>query len=128
MPKRSGNTRPVKEFWEVPHSLRRVYLESIDCYNNDSYTLIAACLRALIEGLCAQLVFIDEPKAIAKADGTLEVERLKNLEGKISGLHEKSFLTEKAPPYKTKGGAVRRLVDRESRNPARTNAPHAQLP
>ena len=30
--------------------------------------------------------------------------------------------------YQTKGGAVRRLVDRESRSPARTNAPHARLP
>lgn len=95
-PKRSGNTRPVKEFWEVPHNLRRIYRESIDCYNNDSYTLTAAGLRALIEGLCAQLGVIDGPKTIVKADGTEEVKRLKNLEGKISGLHEKGFLTEKS--------------------------------
>ncbi|HDY98785.1 MAG TPA: DUF4145 domain-containing protein [Pseudomonas sabulinigri] len=95
-PKRSNNTRAIKEFWEVPNNLRRIYRESIDCFNNDSFTLTAAGLRALIEGLCAELGVIDGPKTIAKKDLTQEVKRFSNLEGKISGLHEKGFLTEKS--------------------------------
>jgi len=95
-PKRSGNTRPIKDFWEVPTNLRRIYRESIDCFNNDSFTLTAAGLRALIEGLCAELSINDGPKQITKKDGTTEIKRLTNLEGKISGLHEKGYLTEKS--------------------------------
>jgi len=95
-PKRSNNTMAIKEFWEVPNNLRRIYRESIDCYNNDSYTLTAAGLRALIEGLCAQLDITDGPKEITNKEGSKEVKRFTNLEGKISGLHERGFLTEKS--------------------------------
>lgn len=95
-PKRSNNTRALKEFWEVPSNLRRIYRESIDCFNNDSYTLAAAGLRALIEGLCAELGIFDGPKTVTKADGTQLTKRFGNLEGKISGLHEKGFLTERS--------------------------------
>lgn len=94
-PKRSNNTISVKEFWEVPNNLRRIYRESIDCYNNNSFTLTAAGLRALIEGLCAELKIKDGPKLVTKRDGSQEIERLDNLEGKISGLHEKGYLTER---------------------------------
>jgi len=93
-PKRSNNTRAIKEYWEVPNNLRRIYRESIDCFNNDSFTLTAAGLRALIEGLCAVLGITDGPKEITKKGGTKEIKRFKNLEAKISGLHEKGFLTE----------------------------------
>lgn len=95
-PKRSNNTRAVKEFWEVPNHLRRIYRESIDSYNNDSYTLTAAGLRALIDGLCAELGILDGPKVIIKKDSHQEIKRFSNLEGKIAGLHEKGFLTEKS--------------------------------
>lgn len=95
-PKRSNNTRAIKEYWEVPNNLRRIYRESIDCFNNDSFTLTAAGLRSLIEGLCAVLGITDGPKEIAKKDGTKEIKRFSNLEAKISGLHEKGFLTEKS--------------------------------
>ncbi|WP_417657986.1 DUF4145 domain-containing protein [Pseudidiomarina aestuarii] len=95
-PKRSNSTRAIKDFWEVPNNLRRIYRESIDCFNNDSFTLTAAGLRALIEGLCAALGVIDGPKVITRIDNSQEVKRLSNLEGKISGLHEKGFLTEKS--------------------------------
>lgn len=98
-PKRSGNTLKVKDFWEVPHNLRRIYRESIDCFNNDSYTLTAAGLRALIEGLCAVLGIVDGPKEITKKDGSKEVKRFNNLEGKISGLHEQGYLTEKSASF-----------------------------
>jgi len=94
-PKRSNNTLPIKDFWEVPHNLRRIYRESIDCFNNDSFTLAAAGLRAIIEGLCAELGVTDGPKTVTKKDGTQVVKRFKNLEAKIAGLHEKGFLTER---------------------------------
>jgi Domain of unknown function (DUF4145) len=94
-PKRSNNTRAIKDFWEVPNNLRRIYRESIDCFNNDSFTLTAAGLRALIDGLCAVLNVTDGPIEITK-NGLKEKKRSKKLEGKISGLYEKGFLTEKS--------------------------------
>ncbi len=94
-PKRSVNTLPTRDFLEVPKRLRRIYRETIDCFNNDSFTLAAAGLRAIVEGLCAEMGVTDGPKVITKNDGTTEVKRFASLECKITGLHEKGFLTEK---------------------------------
>lgn len=92
-PKRTKYTLPTKEFWNVPTNLRRIYKETIECFNNDAFTLSAAGLRSLVEGLCAELKVIDGPKEINKNDGTTEIKRFANLEGKIAGLYEKGFLT-----------------------------------
>jgi hypothetical protein len=59
----------------------------------DASTLSAAGLRALVEGLCAELNVVDGPKEVTKKDGSTQIKRFKNLEGKISGLHEKGYLT-----------------------------------
>jgi predicted nucleic-acid-binding Zn-ribbon protein len=56
-PRRSKNTLSSKDFWNVPKNLRRIYKEVIDCYNNGNFTLCAAGLRTLIEGLCIDLEF-----------------------------------------------------------------------
>jgi len=92
-PKRTKYTLSTKEFRNVPPNLRRIYKETIECFNSDAYTLSAAGLRALVEGLCAELNVNDGPKEITKKDGTKEIKRFNNLEGKIAGLHEKGFLT-----------------------------------
>ena len=76
--------------------MRRIYRETIDSFNIDSNVLAAAGLRAIVEGLCASLGVTDGPKEITKNDGTTEIKRFTNLEGKIAGLHEKGFLTEKS--------------------------------
>ncbi len=94
-PKRSNCTIATKDYWEIPTNLRRIYRESIDCFNNDSLTLTAAGLRIIVEGLCAELEIEDGPKKIIPKGVVNEVKRSKNLDGKINGLHEKGFLTQK---------------------------------
>ncbi|HCT3326162.1 TPA: DUF4145 domain-containing protein [Enterobacter cloacae] len=91
-PKRSATTRTPKDFLEVPRKLRNLYIESIDTFNNDSYILTAAGLRALIEGLCAELNIKDGPVERTEK-GITKIVRARNLEGKIAGLKEKGILT-----------------------------------
>ncbi|HHA1306298.1 TPA: DUF4145 domain-containing protein [Enterobacter kobei] len=91
-PKRSEETRTPKDFVEVPRKLRNLYIESIDTFNNDSYILTAAGLRALIEGLCAELKIKDGPVERTEK-GIVRIVRARNLEGKIAGLKEKGILT-----------------------------------
>ncbi len=86
---------PIKEFLNVPSNLRRIYRETIESINNDVFTLSAAGLRALVDGLCAQLNVKDGPKESTKKNGTKETRRSRNLEGKIAGLQEKGYLTKK---------------------------------
>lgn len=92
-PKRNNQTVAIKDFWEVPNNLRKIYRESLDCFNSDSLILSAAGLRAVLDGLCAALNIEDGPVEITKKDGKKESKRFNNLAGKISGLHEKGFLT-----------------------------------
>ena len=93
-PKRTIYTLPIKDMRNVPFNLRRIYRETIECFNNDVFTLCATGLRALVEGLCAELNVKDGTKEITKKDGTKETKRYNNLEGKIAGLHEKGYLTQ----------------------------------
>lgn len=93
-PKRSNHSLPANDFRNVPTNLRRIYRETIECFNNDAFTLSAAGLRALVEGLCVELKVKDGPKEITKNDGSKETKRVKNLEGKIAGLGEKGYLTQ----------------------------------
>ncbi len=51
-PKRGKDTWVVKDFLNIPFNLRRIYRETIDCYNNDNLTLCGAGVRGLVEGLC----------------------------------------------------------------------------
>jgi len=92
-PQRSQNTLVIKEYFNTPHNIRRIYREVIDCYNNESYTLCGAGLRAIIDGLCAANGVTDGPVERTKNDGTTEIVRKSNLEGQIAGLHEKGILT-----------------------------------
>ncbi len=94
-PKRSDKTRPIKEYYNVPNTLRRLYRETLECFNNDALTLCAAGLRAIIEGICADQSIADGPVQITKPDGSTEIRRRDNLEGRIAGLGEKGILTQK---------------------------------
>ncbi|EOX3395599.1 DUF4145 domain-containing protein, partial [Vibrio cholerae] len=93
-PKRDINTLPTKNFLNTPSVIRRIYNEVISCYNNESYTLCGAGLRAIIDGLCAVNGVTDGPVIKTNPDGTTQTTRKSNLEGQISGLHEKGLLTE----------------------------------
>lgn len=85
-PKRNKHTVAEQSFPQLPPDLKRIYRETIDCFNNESYTLAAAGLRALIEGLCAELGVKDGPTENGK--------RNSDLFGKINGLAEKKYLTD----------------------------------
>jgi hypothetical protein len=91
-PNRSENTLPLKEFYNLPTKLRRIYRETIDCFNNDCNTMCAVALRAIIEGICADRNVKDGPVKIIK-NGSEVVVRKRDLVGKIAGLFEKGILT-----------------------------------
>lgn len=92
-PMRKDGGLTAKTYQNVPVALRRIYSESIDCFNSESNTLCAAGLRALVEGLCSEQGITDGPvEAPAKGGGT-QVVRKTALNGRIAGLHEKGLLT-----------------------------------
>ncbi len=92
-PKRSDNRRLARGFRNLPPTLECVYRETVNCYNSKSYTLCAAGLRAIVEGLCAEQGVKDGPVEVVKKGGTKQTKRKRDLEGKISGLCEKGILT-----------------------------------
>ena len=92
-PKRTKGTWNTKDFFNIPYNLRRIYRETIDCYNNENLTMCGAGIRALVEGLCKENDIEDGEIEITKADGTIIKKRVDNLKGKINGLHEKGKLT-----------------------------------
>lgn len=93
-PKRSDKARDMKEYYNVPNKTRRIYRETVECFNNDALTLCAAGLRAIIEGICADQKITDGPVLVKKADGSTQTVRRDNLQGKTAGLGEKGILTQ----------------------------------
>jgi len=89
-PKRTKEIIQIDNLLNIPVKIRRIFLETIDCFNSDAFILCAAGLRATIEGVCDNLSIVDG--TIINSNG--QVCRKNNLQGKISGLHEKGFLTE----------------------------------
>lgn len=92
-PKRSADSLTEKAFLNVPQSLRRIYRESIECFNNESPTLCAAGLRALVEGICAEHGVKNGPVEVPEKGGGVKIVRRTDLAGKIAGLQEKGLLT-----------------------------------
>ncbi|MEX6017818.1 DUF4145 domain-containing protein [Providencia vermicola] len=88
-PKRSEHMIVAKEFDNVPSPLVRIYKESIEAFNNDSFVLAAAGLRALVEGICSYLEISDGPVILESG----KIIRKNNLEVKIFGLNERGHLT-----------------------------------
>ncbi len=93
-PKRSANTINPKGFYNVPPNLRRIYGELVDCFNNDSFILCAAGLRALVEGICVQQGVMSRPVQVPAKGGGMKTVQSKNLEVLIAGLQEKGLLTQ----------------------------------
>ena len=93
-PLRNKDAVSARPYHNVPSNLRRIYTELIDCFNNDSPTLCAAGLRALVEGICAQQGILDGPVDIPAKGGGTQTVRRDNLEGRIAGLQEKGLLTQ----------------------------------
>ena len=94
-PTRSKNFLPIKDFWNVPLNIRRIYREVIESFNSELYTLCAGGLRSIIEGICTDQHIKDGPVDVKTKDGSTKIERRKNIEGKIAGLCEKNILTKR---------------------------------
>jgi hypothetical protein len=92
-PKRTSDTWNTKDFFNIPYNIRRIYRETIDCFNNKNLTLCGAGVRALVEGLCNENGVTQGEIEITKRDGSKQLKRVENLQGKINGLHEKGKLT-----------------------------------
>lgn len=88
-PKRSNRSLKIRDFWYAPTPIRRIYKETLEAFNNESYMLCAAGLRGLVEGICADQKVVDGPVTNTAGD----IRRKDNLEGKIYGLNEKMLLT-----------------------------------
>lgn len=95
-PPRTTSDRVVKHFQNVPTVLRRIYFESIECFNAESMTLCAAGLRALVEGICSDQEILDGPVEVVAGNGARKTIRKDDLQARIAGLHEKGLLTKGA--------------------------------
>lgn len=92
-PKRTKDSWNIKNFYNVPVNLKRIYRETIDTYNADCLTLCGAGTRALVEGLCIANGITDGEVEYKNPDGIIRKKRLDNLQGKINGLAEQGKLT-----------------------------------
>ena len=95
-PKRSADELIVKEIFRASRKLlklRKIYREVVSAYNNEIYSLCAAGLRSIIEGICVERNITDGEVEYTDKNGDVKKKRFKNLQGKISGLAEKGVLT-----------------------------------
>ena len=95
-PRRDISSLSAKELWNTPQPLRRIYRESIESFNSECFTLCAAGLRAIVEGICTNQSVNNGLITICEKDGSKKEKRVKTLEGKISGLYEKGVLTKQS--------------------------------
>jgi hypothetical protein len=91
-PLRGRDILPIKGFYNAPLSVRNIYRETIDAYNNGLYLLCAGGLRATIESICNAQLIVDGPVDKTKPGGPLKIVRSNDLIGKINGLHEKGLI------------------------------------
>ena len=83
----------AKIYYSLPDNINRLYKETIECYNNGIFTLCAAGIRALVEGICIDKKIKDGNVEENDKNGNIKIIRKRNLEGKINGLIEKGVLT-----------------------------------
>jgi len=80
-------------FKNVPSNIVGLYTEIIESYNNEIYTLCAAGLRAIIEGICEERGVKKGKYEYKDSTGKVIQKMTKNLQGKINGLYEKGLIT-----------------------------------
>lgn len=93
-PRRGADILSVKDFYETPRKIRRIYRETIDSYNSGFFILCAGGLRAIIEGICNIKKINSGTVEYTKKDGTKSTRKSKNLDGKIAGLTENKLITD----------------------------------
>jgi len=93
-PPRGLGTLPKRKFDRVPPKLKGLYTETITAFNNHLYTVAAASVRGLVEGICKHRGVKSGHVKVTRKDGSTRVDRRTTLEGKISGLVEAGLLTQ----------------------------------
>lgn len=88
-PKRGPHSRPIKIYRELPFQIKSIYRETIDAFNSNLKLLCGSGVRTIVEAICLDKGVIKGK--VVKDDGKIITS--KNLDGKISGLAEKGFLT-----------------------------------
>lgn len=94
-PQRSEDVLYIKGYYNAPLSVRGIYRETIDAFNNGLYILCAGGLRATIESICNAEGVVDGPVDKTKVGGPIKIVRVKDLMGKINGLNKKGIITKK---------------------------------
>ena len=94
-PARNYKKRNYNYHAGMPTQLFTIYRQTVDAYNAKSFLLCAGGLRAIIEGLCQHL---NITKGAVEKTNKLGVKTrviTSNLEGKIAGLAENGYLSQK---------------------------------
>lgn len=88
-PQRDAHSRQIKTFRGLPLQINTIYRETIDSYNGNLRILCAVGIRATVEAIC-----VDKKITGGKVTNSEGKERTsKSLDGKISGLYSRGFLT-----------------------------------
>ena len=86
------NEIEVKSFHYAPKSLKKLYIQIAEAFNNQHYILATFGLRVLIEGICSELKikkgFLYENDRTKKLDDDGKEIKTDSLGGRIFGLYE----------------------------------------
>ncbi len=88
-PQRGSHSRPIKVFRGVPIEITKIYRETIDAFNSNLKLLCSVGVRAIVEAICLDKKIVNGE--VKSPNG--EVLISKKLDGKISGMATKGFLT-----------------------------------
>lgn len=91
-PVRDSKAWTEKSFYNLPFSIKLIYIEVVECYNRNNLFLCAAGLRALVEGICKDKNIVDGATEILP-DGKFSESKADDLRGKINGLAEKGIIS-----------------------------------
>ncbi len=88
-PKRGIHSRQIKAYRNVSIDIKKVYLETIEAYNNNLTLLCGVGIRAVIEGICID----KEIKEGIYTNSIGKEIKSSGLDGKIYGLASNGYLT-----------------------------------
>lgn len=88
-PKRGLHSRVIKPYRNVSIDIKKVYIETIEAYNNNLFLLSGAGVRAVIEAICIDKGIKSGPVRTNEGNSRDS----KGLDGKISGLAAHNYLT-----------------------------------
>ncbi len=88
-PQRGAHSRPIKPYRGLPFQIRTIYRETIDAFNSNLTLLCSVGVRAIVEAICVDKKITEG--AVINKEGKERIS--KNLDGKISGLSTKGYLT-----------------------------------